>query len=206
MAIRESSSDRLPAEARRDSIIQAAWEILREYGLEGLSIEAIVGRVGVSRPIFYRHFTDRTDVLAALYDDYAQDLSARTASAVTEATTLDEVVVVTLRVYFDCFQKRGAYVRALIDHVRNSPRFDESRRTLRERQMKLIFETVTRLGITAPTQAILVQIRLLQAAAMEAATMIGESDDLRAEIESALVRIERSTIEAIMADFAPGTP
>ena len=200
MAIRESS-DRLSAEARRETIIQAGWEILREYGLDGLSIEAIVGRVGVSRPIFYRHFTDRTDVLAALYEDYAHDLTAKTAAAVASATTLDEVVVLSLRTYFDCFQQRGVYVRALIDHVRNSPRFDDSRRALRERQMSLIYETVTRLGIKAPTHAILIQIRLLQAAAMEAATMIGESEEHREEIEASLVRIERSTIEAIMSDF-----
>src|SRR3954462_2375491 len=58
------STPRLPAEARREQLLDAAKAVVAEHGFHGVSIEAVARGAGVTRPIGYRHFDD----LAALLD------------------------------------------------------------------------------------------------------------------------------------------
>lgn len=203
MTTTEPPQDRLGAEARRDTIIAAAWETLAEYGLEGVTIEAIVTRVGVSRPIFYRHFADRTDVLAALFEDYMGELSSAVVSAIADATTLEEVVVRSVHTYFQCFDRRGPYVRSLVDHVTRSPKFEETRQRVRDHNLRIVSETFSRLGLDFPSTSVLTQMRFLQAAAMEAAIMRAEAPQSRDEIEAIFTRFERAAVAAIAAELSP---
>lgn len=196
-----TTTDRLPAAARRHSIINAAWEILAEDGLNGLSIDAIVGRVGVSRPIFYRHFSDRTDLLTALYDDYAANMAERTEAVLRSATTLDDVLVGTVHAYLDCFEERGPAVRTLINHVTNAPTFDRARQRLRDGQMKMLVQSLVALGMKAPPSAIALHVRFIQAAVMEGATMLASGQGNRREIEDAILRIERATVAATLEEL-----
>ncbi|WP_433606205.1 TetR/AcrR family transcriptional regulator [Dactylosporangium sp. CA-139114] len=48
-----------------DAILDAAWEVLNEHGYEGFTFEAIAARAGTSRPVLYRRWPQRDDLLLA---------------------------------------------------------------------------------------------------------------------------------------------
>ncbi|MFB8004085.1 TetR/AcrR family transcriptional regulator [Nocardia sp. NPDC056000] len=65
-----SSHDPNPATRRRgaaleSAIFEAAWQVLVEYGYNGFTFEAIAARAGTSRPVLYRRWPQREDLLLA---------------------------------------------------------------------------------------------------------------------------------------------
>ena len=88
-----SSSDRKPggvrlhSSARRDALLDAALALVRANGAHVVSMEAVAERAGVSRPLVYKHFANRDELLAAAYRREAsklhQDLTAEVASTET---------------------------------------------------------------------------------------------------------------------------
>ena len=66
MATRASSSHRMPAQARREQLLDVAKAIVVDRGFHAVSIEAVAREAGISRPIVYGHFHDLDGVLEAL--------------------------------------------------------------------------------------------------------------------------------------------
>ncbi|MGK5683058.1 TetR/AcrR family transcriptional regulator [Actinoplanes sp. URMC 104] len=48
-----------------DAIVAAAWDVLVESGYPGFTYEAIAARAGTSRPVLYRRWPQREDLLLA---------------------------------------------------------------------------------------------------------------------------------------------
>ncbi|XVU22174.1 TetR/AcrR family transcriptional regulator [Actinoplanes sp. CA-054009] len=48
-----------------DAILEAAWEVLTEHGYAGFTYEAVAARAGTSRPVLYRRWPQREDLLLA---------------------------------------------------------------------------------------------------------------------------------------------
>lgn len=48
-----------------DAILDAAWQVLIELGYAGFTYEAIAARAGTSRPVLYRRWPQRDDLLLA---------------------------------------------------------------------------------------------------------------------------------------------
>jgi len=63
----------LPPTAR--SILEAARRVLRERGLEGLTIEAVANEANVSRTLIPYHFGSRAGLVALLFDSLFHDLA-----------------------------------------------------------------------------------------------------------------------------------
>lgn len=59
---------RLPAAERRDQLIQAAQGIALERGFHAVTVDGVARACGVTRPVVYGVFEDRTALLAALMD------------------------------------------------------------------------------------------------------------------------------------------
>jgi len=110
-AVREST--RLPAADRRDVLIDAATKILASADTEAVSIESVAESAGVSRPLVYKHFANRGEILAAVYQRESRLLSREIAAAIAAADTLEG----KLRAYVGgCLQAeadRGATFAAL---------------------------------------------------------------------------------------------
>jgi AcrR family transcriptional regulator len=49
-----------------DAILDAAWEVLLESGYPGFTFEAVAARAGTSRPVLYRRWPQRDDLLLAV--------------------------------------------------------------------------------------------------------------------------------------------
>ena len=52
----------------RDDWISGAWDMLGVYGLDGVRVEPLARRLGVTKGSFYWHFKDRQQLVEALLD------------------------------------------------------------------------------------------------------------------------------------------
>ncbi|WP_304116731.1 TetR/AcrR family transcriptional regulator [Mycolicibacterium bacteremicum] len=66
MAARTHSADPR-AERVRTLLHEAAFALAHEHPVDELTVATIVGRAGVSRQVFYQHFRDRDDAVAAAF-------------------------------------------------------------------------------------------------------------------------------------------
>jgi AcrR family transcriptional regulator len=51
--------------ALEEAILDAAWDVLVEHGYHGFTYEAVAARAGTSRPVLYRRWPQRDDLLLA---------------------------------------------------------------------------------------------------------------------------------------------
>lgn len=73
------------ADATRDRIVQAARELVVEYGYDGVSTGQVLERAGVSRGGLYHHFNGKDDLMAAVLEAVETDFTMRLAAAVVDA-------------------------------------------------------------------------------------------------------------------------
>lgn len=85
----ERATNRL-LEGRRDRILErsrqivdAAYELLEEKGLEGLTIRAVLKRTGLSRRAFYERFADKDELVLAVFEHTIRMATARYSEQVT---------------------------------------------------------------------------------------------------------------------------
>lgn len=62
-----------------NSLVAAAVELIAEKGLDALTLREVAGMVGVTHSAAYRHFADKTGLLAAVSEDGYRALAARLA-------------------------------------------------------------------------------------------------------------------------------
>lgn len=92
-ATRTRRRDKLgPDPAVRREILAAASTTLREQGVRGLSIEAVLTRAGLSTRAFYRHFSSKDELVAAVFLETARVEKQRLQRRMTDTTTEIEAV------------------------------------------------------------------------------------------------------------------
>jgi AcrR family transcriptional regulator len=62
---------------RSRRLVDAATEILRRDGLEGLTVQAVVERAGLSLRAFYQRFAGKDDLLLAVFEETMRAAAAR---------------------------------------------------------------------------------------------------------------------------------
>src|SRR5436309_4760446 len=62
----ETGRDQILERSRK--IVQAAYELLEEQGLEGLTIRAVLKKTGLSRRAFYERFEGKDDLVLAVFE------------------------------------------------------------------------------------------------------------------------------------------
>jgi AcrR family transcriptional regulator len=72
---------RLPAEERRELILDAALEVFAGRGFHGSSIDEIAQAAGVSKALIYEHFPSKRDLHVSLLERNVQEIFERLADA-----------------------------------------------------------------------------------------------------------------------------
>lgn len=63
----DAGRDQLLERSRK--IVRAAYDLLEEEGLDGLTIRAVLGRSGLSRRVFYERFRGKDDLVMAVFEE-----------------------------------------------------------------------------------------------------------------------------------------
>src|SRR5882762_11078702 len=62
----ETGRDQILERSRK--LVDAAYELLEEHGLEGLTIRAVLKKTGLSRRAFYERFEGKDDLVLAVFE------------------------------------------------------------------------------------------------------------------------------------------
>ncbi|MFF9858842.1 TetR/AcrR family transcriptional regulator [Streptomyces tendae] len=112
----EGAPTRRRGAALENAITDAAWDVLVEHGYNGFTYEAITARAGTSKPVLYRRWPQREDLLIATLSRYWRPLGIPdTGSLRHDALTLLRTVnaerdrtVILLRIQLaDYFRETG---------------------------------------------------------------------------------------------------
>jgi AcrR family transcriptional regulator len=91
---RTRQRDKLPPNPdTRQAIVIAASESVREHGVQGLSIAAVLERAQLSTRAFYRHFESKDQLVTAVFLEMARVEKRRLKRKMTSAVTPVDAVV-----------------------------------------------------------------------------------------------------------------
>jgi AcrR family transcriptional regulator len=69
-----TTRSKFSTEIRRDQIIQAAFRVVAERGVKGITTAAIAQEVGMSEANLYRHFKNKDDIIKAAVENIGEGL------------------------------------------------------------------------------------------------------------------------------------
>ena len=104
---------RLSGSRRRDALVDAAAALVSAGDVHDVSMEAVAERAGVSRPLVYKHFANRHELLAAAYRRESVRLHDELAGEVTAAGTVEEMFRALVRGSLRAAAERGQLFTAL---------------------------------------------------------------------------------------------
>ena len=205
-----SSSDASPAEGtrtaplerarlaradRREALLDAALALVAVDDLDNVSIESVADRAGVSRPLVYKHFANRTEILTALYLREGERLHEDLSVDVRAATGIEDKYRALFRGSLRAAKDRGrifAMLRSAADMN------GQLRKIARDRDRSTVeyyaVHTVNELDVPrAETDAI---TAMLLAAISPALALwhAEQSDDYAAQLEDAYMCLVGATL------------
>ena len=108
-----TSRSRLGRDERRELLLETAVAIAEERSLDDVTMEAVAERAGVSRPLLYKHFANRDELLGAMYRREAANLHEKLAERVSAATTLEGMFDALMSGALEASAERGRIFSAL---------------------------------------------------------------------------------------------
>ncbi|MCE6998017.1 TetR/AcrR family transcriptional regulator [Saccharothrix sp. S26] len=78
---RRKYAPRLPPDQRRDQLLDGALDLIAEGGFDAVTMEAVARRSGVTKPVVYELYANRTEVIAALLHREADRATAQVLGA-----------------------------------------------------------------------------------------------------------------------------
>ena len=137
----------LPAEVRRDGILNAALVELRKKGHLPLSIDRIAAQAGVSKALIYTYFPKPTDLYNGVLEQALAPLRARLAAH--SRTPLEEAEVEWAQIYFDRVAEMGNVLHLLFTDPYMKGRLEPGSRRLRDRIFRRLARNGRRLRLTS---------------------------------------------------------
>lgn len=124
---------RLARAERRDAILDVAAALIDAGRLTDLSMESVADAAGVSRALVYKHFANRQELLAALYERESARLHRQLSADVAAADGLADMLRALIAGALAAQASRGATFAAL-GHVGARPRSQKDRQRRRDAQ------------------------------------------------------------------------
>jgi AcrR family transcriptional regulator len=78
--------------SRRELLLDAAAQVLAGGHADGVTMETVAARAGVSRALVYKHFAHRQELLGALYERESSLLHRQLSAAVQECGQLEDML------------------------------------------------------------------------------------------------------------------
>jgi len=115
---------RLPADQRRQQLLDVARERFSRQGFHATSMDEIAEAAGVTKPVLYQHFPSKRALYVELLEETGRQLLALLAEATSRAATGRERVELGFRAYFRFAIGDRASFRLLFGtSIRSDPEF-----------------------------------------------------------------------------------
>ena len=101
---------------RREELLDAAMAAVRRDG-PTVSMEAIATEAGVTKPIVYRHFGDRSGLVAALASRFSDELMGALRTSLQQAAEPRDLLVGTIDAYLAFVEREPNLYRFVVHHV-----------------------------------------------------------------------------------------
>jgi AcrR family transcriptional regulator len=111
---------RLAPEERRKLIVEAAGRLFGEHGYDGARLDAVAAAAGVTKPVLYRHFADKTALYLALLERHRADLGSF-AGAIPAEGPLEARLHAVLEVWLDYVEAHSYAWRMLFRDTGGGP-------------------------------------------------------------------------------------
>ena len=136
---------RLPRQARRRQLLDAALEIFVARGYHAAAMDEIAERAGVSKPVLYQHFPGKLELYLALLDESVGALMETVRDALGSNADPKQRVAATFGAYFEYVGGKGQAYRLIFESdLSNEPavrdRLDQVQRGCAEMVSKAVRE------------------------------------------------------------------
>jgi AcrR family transcriptional regulator len=111
---------------KRETILQAALELIAEHGFHGAPMSAVAQRAGVSAGIIYHYFASKEDLIHALYKQVKTDFSRALLPSRPQALPLpDTFQQIWLNAYH--FYRTHPHEARFLEQYKQSPFYQAGR-------------------------------------------------------------------------------
>jgi AcrR family transcriptional regulator len=129
---------RMTRENRRIQLLDTAAALVRAEGTDALTLARVAEEAGVTKPVAYEHFENRSGLLKALYRRIdEQQTEAVSAALAAGASSLPEAVGMLAEAYVDCALHIGMEYGPVTAALSTSPDFEDILRDGHERYAAL---------------------------------------------------------------------
>ena len=113
---------RMPREARRAQLIDAARYVFVQHGYHAAAMDDIADRAGVSKPVLYQHFPGKLELYVALLEISGQQLVEAVRESLASTSDNNERVQAAVGAYFKFINDAdGAYRLVFESDLTNEP-------------------------------------------------------------------------------------
>ena len=186
---------RLPREAHREQLLDAAAALVLEHGASALTVERLASRAGVSRALVYEHAADRGDLLFQLYEREREVFEDRARDRAPAAHDVAGLLRAMHGAYLDAVEERGALFVRLVGEPSVTERIEEVRRRHQEATVEFWRDRVAGLGVE-PAQATAFA-RCFSAAALASGDLL-LSGRSRAQVEDVFYALVEGTLGGLL--------
>lgn len=108
-------TQRLPREARRAQLLDAATEVFTTRGYYSSSMDDIAVTAGVSKPVLYQHFASKLELYLALVDQACAELTGRVTAALATNDRGGDRVVATMAAFYSYVSESSRQFRFVFE-------------------------------------------------------------------------------------------
>ncbi len=191
---------RMSKAERRAQLLDSARDLIRDAGTGEFTLARLADRAGVTKPLVYDHFGDRSGVFAELYREFEERQRAALAAALERAErSLESVAHLIADAYIACSLAEGRELADVIAALTESDELSEVRLEAESAYLAMCRAALEPYVGSVGTAALQAVVGAGEALARAALTDRIPEADARATLERVIV-----AVAAASADSAAG--
>lgn len=193
--------------ARQDVLLDSAAALLEAGGAAAVTMDAVASHAGVSRPLVYKHFANRDDLVVALFRRESASFDAEVATALGGVTGLDAVVRTSAEAIVEGFGRRRRVLGPLLQGDSIDPALRQAQRERTRRNNRWYRDlVVTECGIAPERAQVAVTVMFGGLVALISHGIARLGDDERAHVIDAYVDMVMGGLDRLGTEAPPVTP
>jgi AcrR family transcriptional regulator len=201
---------RLPRQARRRQLLEAALEVFVARGYHAAAMDEIAERAGVSKPVLYQHFPGKQELYLALLDESVEELIETVRTALASTDDNRQRVFATIRAYFEFVAAQSGTFRLVFESdFTNEPAVRERVERADRKCAEMVSEVIKSDAGLGDQEAHLLSIALVGMAQVSARYWLGTMGSIpRDAAEQLVARLSWRGISGWprTGDTPPGEP